>query len=404
MTLPVDATVSGAFQATRHRGLRVAMVLQILTALAVMAWLGLTLPPMLASTLATAAAPILLIGLIYARVIGTRADRPWMAFAVFGLDAVCIGVLIATGPFASGPGIVAGPLVSGALLVALSTFALGSRLVVWTGIAMTLTWWGAWIWCVSGAEANPGTLFGAGAIAGTLALLAATAVLAVMIALVRRAIVEGEEAVEARRDVEGAFGRYLPEAIREEILETEGALEPTERDASAIFVDVAGFTLLAGDRAPGDAVQILDAFFTRASAIVGEAGGTIVAFVGDAFLATFNLPLATESYPDRALWVARALLHASRKEEFAGAKLELAIGIATGPIAAGAVGTDRPAFMVYGDTVNRAQRLQALNKELQSRILIDAETANGLSAESDLQAIGGVELRGREASVAIFGV
>lgn len=404
MTLPVDPTVSGAFQATRHRGLKLAMVLQILAALVVMAWLGLTFPPMLASSLATAVAPVLLIGLAYHRIIGTRLDRPWMEFAVYGLDVVCIGVLIAAGPFAGGPEIAVGPLVSGAVLVALSTFALTSGLVVWTGLAMTLAWWAAWLWRIAGASVEGHAALDVRIIGGTLALLAVTAVLAAMIALVRRAIVEGEEAVEARRDVEAAFGRYLPEAVREEILETDGALEPTERDASAIFVDVAGFTLLSGERTPGEAVEVLDAFFGRASEIVGEAGGTIVAVVGDAFLATFNLPLAAERYPDRALWVARALLHASRKETFADAKLDLRIGIATGPIAAGTVGTDRPAFMVYGDTVNRAQRLQALNKELQSRILMDADTASGLSAESDLQAIGGVELRGREASVAIFGV
>ena len=207
-----------------------------------------------------------------------------------------------------------------------------------------------------------------------------------------------------RGRIQAAFGRYMPADVVEDLVKVPGALDPVERDASILHVEVAGFPLAAQGQAPAEAIGALDAFFRRAAEIVAEGGGMIVEVFGETAMASFNLPLEINDHPDRALWVARALLHAARRETFGGMTLELRIGVATGPVVGGIVGRERQAFAIHGDTLNRARRLQALNVELQSRVLLDSDTASGLSPETDLRKIGAVELRGREASVAIFGV
>jgi len=295
------------------------------------------------------------------------------------------------------------------LLIPLSALSLSPMLVVWTGCATIVAWWGAFLVVVADLDWTPS--LGSLPLMPSAVMLATAGLLALGLVRARRVVVERAVAEEARAladdartRLRSAFGRYVPPGVVDDLVRSPAALTPVVRDATVIFVDIAGFTAVTENKAPAEAISLLDAFFRRSSKVVADGGGVIVNVRGDAFLAAFNLPLEVNDYPDRALWVARALLRMARKEEFEGVKLALGIGIATGPVTAGMVGTTRQAFAIYGDTVSRAERLQSHNKELQSRILLDADTVSGLSGETDLQKIGAVELRGREASVAIFGV
>ena len=147
---------------------------------------------------------------------------------------------------------------------------------------------------------------------------------------------------------------------------------------------------------------MLNAYFDGVAKTIGAEGGVVISFIGDAVLAAFNLPLSQPDYAARALAAGQALLALAARQRFDGEALQIRIGIATGPVAAGSVGGGgRQTYTVYGDTVNLAQRLEAKNKELGTRILVCAETRAACQAVS-LREVGEIQIRGRSEAVRVF--
>ncbi|MGX1306746.1 adenylate cyclase [Amorphus suaedae] len=410
-----DGFAARALKAAEDAGLRIALAVQMAVALLAGAWLAFAYPPASVPVPLGGALAVLAIGAALYWTAGTRFDRAWFRHAAFAVDAVALVVLVVFGPLSYGDGTSVSLVLGtyGALIVLLlmpvAALTLQPGLVIWTGVASVLAWWGAFMVVIADVPWTPSwatlPLMPAAVMLATAGLLALALVRARRVVVARAQAEEAKAlADDARARLRVAFGRYVPDGVIDDLVGRPGALAPAVRDASVLYVDIAGFTAAAEDRSPAEALAILDAFFLRARDVVADGGGMIVEVRGDAFLAIFNLPLEVNDYPDRALWTARALLHVVRKESFEGVRLALGIGIATGPVTAGMIDGERQAFAVYGDPVSRAERLQSQNKQLQSRILLDSDTASGLSAETDLQKIGAVELRGREASVAIFGV
>jgi adenylate cyclase len=151
-------------------------------------------------------------------------------------------------------------------------------------------------------------------------------------------------------------------------------------------------------------IGLLNSFFGAATEIVDERGGVVVNHVGDALIAAFNAPLPIDEHPVRAVRTALALLSLVSEHDFEGHRLRLRIGVATGPVAAGAVGgAERQTYTLYGDTVNLAQRLEALNKEYQTSCLICGATFIAASSDiPDAVAIGNIQVRGRNRAVEVF--
>ena len=120
-----------------------------------------------------------------------------------------------------------------------------------------------------------------------------------------------------------------------------------------------------------------------------------MSYLGDGLLATFNTPIAVANPAECALAAARALIAMSEARQFSGISFGLRAGIATGEIAAGVVGSSsRQAFTVYGETVNRAARLEQLNKQTGSRILIDRETRQHLQYPDRITSAGEHRVQG----------
>ena len=130
--------------------------------------------------------------------------------------------------------------------------------------------------------------------------------------------------------------------------------------------------------------------------------GVVTQFQGDAILATFNVPVPDPAHAANALRAAMEMQDATRHREFAGQRIGSRIGINTGPLVAGAVGAKgRLSYTVHGDAVNLAARLEALNKELGTRILVSGATAEQVEG-FDLEPMGEVGVRGQTERVRIM--
>ncbi len=205
--------------------------------------------------------------------------------------------------------------------------------------------------------------------------------------------------------IRSVFGKYVPEKVVEAIVEGHGHLAPQHTTATILFADIESFTTTAESLPPDQVVQMLNEYYPAVIEPIGRHGGIVNQFQGDGMLVTFNVPVEDPDHAANAVKAAVGMQEAMRDRTFAGVRLRSRIGINTGPVVAGNVGSgDRVNYTVIGDAVNLAARLEQLNKEHGTRILLSGSTAALLDGKHDLQPIGNVPIRGKSDSVPIFGV
>jgi len=377
-----------------------------------------------------------LLGLAVVIAIRLRRDEPWMKYGLVTLDYVALGLLYALVPVSrSGETeqiftfriFGALPLM---LPVALAALSLSPGLVLFAAAAAVTAWWSAFAYVVAGMEERVSwgdlparasaeafnAVYLSPHFAGTgnrvtesLVLLTVAGALALAVGRARRVLREQVRAEAERAFVARAFGEYVPAEAAKLILADRAALAPRRRRATVLAVDIAGFTSIAETRPPEEVIACLNAFFTDASEAVAEAGGVIVDFSGDGFIAAFNAPIEVTDPEARALRAARALLARTGRRGYGGMTLSIRAGLATGELAAGSVGgAGRRTYTIYGDPVNLASRLQELAKPLGRDLLTDAATAQGAGEAGGGPALALVEaqaaIRGRAASADLYGL
>jgi adenylate cyclase len=164
------------------------------------------------------------------------------------------------------------------------------------------------------------------------------------------------------------FGRHVGTDVARLALEEGVHLGGEQRDVSVLFLDVTGSTWLAATRPAPEVVSRLNALFTQVVAIVGDEGGWVDKFEGDAALCVFGAPAPLDDHPTRALRAARRLCHVV-------ASLEFGIGVSSGLVVAGNIGSEtRFEYTVIGDPVNEASRLTEEAKRRPSGVLAACRT------------------------------
>ncbi|HIA81934.1 MAG TPA: adenylate/guanylate cyclase domain-containing protein, partial [Rhodospirillales bacterium] len=205
-----------------------------------------------------------------------------------------------------------------------------------------------------------------------------------------------------REKVRSLFGKYIPESIAEQMLKEDGALKPQTTEATIFFVDLAGFTAMSERLNPQEIVEVLNDYFSEIVSIIEGHNGVITQFQGDAVLAIFNVPIEDDFHALNAIDTAREIIDVVAKNEFCGHQLSCRIGITTGDVVAGNVGAkDRLNYTVHGDIVNLAARLEQLNKEFSTKVLIAASTVERVN-NVKFDEIGNISVRGKEEQVIVY--
>ncbi|MBW1996528.1 MAG: HAMP domain-containing protein [Deltaproteobacteria bacterium] len=208
--------------------------------------------------------------------------------------------------------------------------------------------------------------------------------------------------------VKETFGRYVAREVRDKVLSGWIPLDGEMKEVTILFADLRDFTPMTESHNPKFVVKVLNNNFREMAEAIHQKGGLVLQFLGDEIYAVFGAPILQTDHPVRAFRATVAM-----KERFAALNerfseqgwpcLRHGVGIHTGQAIAASIGSpDRLSYLLVGDTVNAASRLQELTKELNTEIIISEGTRSRLEGDLPLQELPAARLKGNSRPVKIF--
>jgi adenylate cyclase len=191
-----------------------------------------------------------------------------------------------------------------------------------------------------------------------------------------RALVEEKE----KRRVRGAFQQYLsPEVIRR-LLENPDLVKPRKTDITVMFSDVRGFTSISEKLDAQELAALLNEYLTEMTRIVFRHDGTLDKYIGDAVMAFWGAPFEERNHATKgchaALEMIARLKEMQKKWRAEGRPvMDIGVGLCTGVASVGNMGSElRYGYTALGDIVNLSSRIEGLNKEYATHILLSDTT------------------------------
>ena len=220
------------------------------------------------------------------------------------------------------------------------------------------------------------------------------------------------EGLNERERLRDAFGRYLAPELAEDVMKRGVQLGGHSVTVSIMFADIRGFTTLSESLTPEEVVDLLNRYFATVEPVIQQHGGWINKFGGDSLLAVFGEPTQHADHARRAVQAAlgmRVAMAAFNREQCTNVEPEVHIGmgIHTGVIVAGNVGSPaRMEYTVIGDVVNVASRIDGLNKEWDTDILVsaDAWAAACLNGSVSAREMPPVALKGKSQLTRVYAI
>ncbi len=231
------------------------------------------------------------------------------------------------------------------------------------------------------------------------------------------------EALQDREMVRETFGRYVSQDVAKLVLgqRTGAELSGEERVVTILISDIRGYSTISERLPPAQVVDMLNRYLSAMNEVIDDHKGCVIEFLGDAILAVFGAPNYLPDHSERA--VRCALRMRERLVELNQEWRELGlsqywqnnridtlaerIGIHTGPVVAGNLGgTTRMKYAVIGDSVNVAARLEALNKELDTDVLVSEQVYSHLPRDllGQFHEKGVHQVKGRQQTIRVFGI
>ncbi|MCX6135950.1 MAG: adenylate/guanylate cyclase domain-containing protein [Ignavibacteriales bacterium] len=285
------------------------------------------------------------------------------------------------------PGLQIGLLIFLTLIVANASLLLKLRWSMPIGVLLL----GGYLWFAYNAFANTGEVYSLTAplfalffsYAGTISYVSAT---------------EGKQ----KSQIKNMFQKYVDASVVEQLIDNPSMLKlgGEEREITTLFADIEGFTRMAEKLGPQNTVGILNSYLTEMTNVIIEEHGTLDKYIGDAIMAFWNAPLDN---PDHALHACTAALRMQKKltglhakwVRFGKPMVNQRIGVNTGKAVVGNMGAEAKFnYTAVGDAVNLASRLEGVNKEYGTRLLMSGNTqklveGKILSREMDLVVVLG---------------
>ncbi|MEW5821546.1 MAG: adenylate/guanylate cyclase domain-containing protein, partial [Cyanobacteriota bacterium] len=212
--------------------------------------------------------------------------------------------------------------------------------------------------------------------------------------------------------VEETFSRYVSPQVYNKLISEYKSVDLTayRQRITVLFSDIRGFTPFAEDLTPEEVSRYLNEYFTEMVDIILKHDGTIDKFMGDAIMAFFGAPVYSKDHAFQGVKAAIEMMEMldtlNEKWSRQGRRMiNIGIGLNTGSALIGNFGSPRLMdYTVIGDTVNLASRLESLNKEENTNILISAFTYQEVKEMVKVRIIGPKRVKGKSESVIVYEV
>jgi adenylate cyclase len=216
----------------------------------------------------------------------------------------------------------------------------------------------------------------------------------------------------AKREIRSLFSRYVSPTVVNALITdpSKARLGGERREMTVLFADIRGFATMSEAARAEDVLLQLNEFFTQMVELLFKHHGTLDKFVGDMIMAFFNAPLDDPNHADQAVKVGLAMLEELDKLNQAWRaqgkpELDIGVGINTGEMIVGNVGSEKTlSYTVIGDNVNLGARLESLNKEYNSHIIISEFTLARLKDQYHTRSLGKVKVKGKARTIDVYEV
>jgi adenylate cyclase len=213
-----------------------------------------------------------------------------------------------------------------------------------------------------------------------------------------------------RKFIEGAFGHYVNQEVVDQILKDPSTLElgGAKREITTFFSDIAGFTSISEKMEPAQLVDFLNGYLGEMTTIILNQKGTLDKYEGDAIMAYWGAPLPSDDHAKRACMAAlenqKKLAEMRIEWEKQGLPpIHVRIGLNTGEAIAGNMGSEnRFDYTVMGDNVNLASRLESINKQYDSELMVSEYTYEPVKDDFVFRELDQIRVKGKEKPVRIY--
>lgn len=198
----------------------------------------------------------------------------------------------------------------------------------------------------------------------------------------------------AKAENDALLRNILPDQIAERLKANPGqAIADNFDSASILFADISGFVAMAREMGAAQVVDVLNKLVSQFDALAAQHGVEKIKTIGDAYMVASGIPEPADDHLERLARMGKdMLLTVAKVREETGLPLNMRVGIASGPVMAGVIGTRKFTYDVWGDAVNLAARLE--NKSAPGRILVCANCHATLNVHFQFEPRGAIEIKG----------
>jgi len=213
-----------------------------------------------------------------------------------------------------------------------------------------------------------------------------------------------------KKKMHGVFQQYVAPSVINQLLQQPDLLRlgGEEKVLTAMFADIRGFTSISEGMSPGALVDLLNEYLSEMTEVIFRSWGTLDKYIGDAIMAFWGAPYPQLDHAQRACHAALEMLDTlavlQRKWESEGRpRINIGIGVHTGPMLVGNMGSRRRFnFTIMGDNVNLASRLEGLNKQFGTRLIVSENTHQIVSDQVVSRELDLIRVKGKTKPVTIY--
>jgi len=213
-----------------------------------------------------------------------------------------------------------------------------------------------------------------------------------------------------RKKVRSAFQQYVSPGVISQLLQRPELLRlgGEEKKLTAMFCDIRGFTTISEGLSPAALVDLLNEYLSEMTEVIFRHWGTLDKYIGDAIMAFWGAPFPQPDHAERACHAGLEMLQAlnrlqSRWEAQGRPRMDAGIGINTGPMLVGNMGsTRRFNFTIMGDNVNLASRLEGLNRTFGTRLIVSETTYQTVQQKMLARELDLIRVKGKTKPVKIY--